>query len=119
VQVNPIGSGNVQVSSNTSQATISGLERQRAKVLQQIRDLATDTTKDAKTKQVEQAVYQAQLQLIEAQIAALRTKQAEAAAKAAEGKKGGANGAGQGVQAAVLSAPQQTAASDGSLHVVA
>jgi len=119
VQANPIGSGSVQVSSDTSQATISGLERQRDKVLQQIRDLATDTTKDAKTKQEEQALYQAQLQLIEAQIAALRTKQAEAAAKAAEGRKSGAKGAGQGVQGAVPSAPQQTAAGDGSLHVVA
>ena len=119
MQANPIGSGSVQVSSDTSQATISGLERQRDKVLQQIRDLATDTTKDAKTKQEEQALYQAQLQLIEAQIAALRTKQAEAAAKAAEGRKSGAKGAGQGVQGAVPSAPQQTAAGDGSLHVVA
>ena len=115
MQAISIGSGSVQVSSDTSQAAISGLERQRDKVLQQIRDLATDATKDAKTKQKEQAVYQAQLQLIEAQIAALRTKQAEAAAKAAEGKKG----AGQVAQAAVPSAPQQTAAADGSVHVVA
>jgi hypothetical protein len=119
VQVSAIGSGNVQGSSNTSQATISGLERQRDKVLKQIRDLTTDTTKDANTKQMEQAVYQAQLQLIEAQIAALRTQQAEAAAKAAEGKEGGGKGAGQGVQAAAPSAPQQAAAGDGSLHVVA
>ncbi len=82
MQVNSVGNMTVQ-SSSGDQGSITALERQRDQVQQKIRALASDKTMDAKQKQEELALYQAQLQIIEAQIEQLLAKQAQAKAQAA------------------------------------
>jgi hypothetical protein len=87
--VGSIGSSSISGSSATgganAQATIAALERQLAQIEKKISNVARDSSLSADQKQQELALYQAQAQLIEAQIQQLQQaqqKQAQETTKA-------------------------------------
>jgi SMC interacting uncharacterized protein involved in chromosome segregation len=79
--VGSIGSSSISGASATAgsnvQTTIAALERQLAQVEKEISKVASDSSLSADLKQQELALYQAQAQLIEAEIQQLQLQQAQ------------------------------------------
>lgn len=70
--------GGASTSSGSIESQIAQLRKQETALNKQLRDLATSNA-DAKTKETKQELLTAQIQVIEAQIAQLVARQAEAA----------------------------------------